>query len=400
MVDPIKADLKLSDTEFGLLNGLGFAIFYTTMGMPLGALVDRYSRKYMVAAGVACWSIMTVLCGFSSSYGQLLAARMGVAIGEASLAPAAGSALSDCFPRARLGRALSVFYLGSAGGGGIALLLGGALIAYIDGGGAAGMPGIGTLATWQIVFMIVGLSGLPIALAAVFLKEPARRGTAGYQAPPTWIEMSRNVADRRSFLIPFLGGTASFSTMSMVLLSWAPAFFSRTHGLDVASVGLMVGIATIAGIGGGVIFGARLSELLAARGHKDAPILGAALLLSIGGPSVVVATQVSDPRIAAAFLALGLFATSGPAGICIAAVQMITPNRLRGRMSAFYYLCTNSVGVTMGPLLPALLTDYAFQDELRLGDSMSIVVALIGIAGPLLLLRARRPFIRFSSASD
>lgn len=133
LVDSIKADLQISDTQISLLQGLAFALFFTLAAIPLGRLIDRVHRPRTVSAGIAVWSAMTVACGFATSFGGLFVARMGVGVGEAVLSPAAYSMISDSFDRRRLGLAMGVFGLGSAIGAGLAFMIGGAVVSLVAG---------------------------------------------------------------------------------------------------------------------------------------------------------------------------------------------------------------------------------------------------------------------------
>jgi MFS family permease len=162
MVEPIKHDLGLTDTQMSLLMGLAFGIFYTLMGVPLGRLADRTSRRALIATGVGVWCLMTASCGLARSFGQLFVARIGVGVGEAALTPAAISMISDYFPRQKRGRAIGFYNMGVSLGAGTAMVLGGVVISYVMSAAPVELPGVGELKSWQLVFMLVGLPGLAI----------------------------------------------------------------------------------------------------------------------------------------------------------------------------------------------------------------------------------------------
>lgn len=151
LVPAIKADLGLSDTGISLLQGLAFGVFYTLLGLPLGRLADRMNRSKLIAAGMAFWCLMTVACGLSRNFGQLFVARMGVGVGEAALNPAALSILSDYFPPERRSVPISIFVSAGALGGGLALMIGGGVIAFAESLGAVHVPWLGILQGWQLV---------------------------------------------------------------------------------------------------------------------------------------------------------------------------------------------------------------------------------------------------------
>ncbi|MGH8284862.1 MAG: MFS transporter, partial [Steroidobacteraceae bacterium] len=125
MIEPIRRDLGITDTQVSLLIGLAFAVFYTLLGVPIARLADRYSRRAIIAAGVAVWCVMTAACGLARNYAQLFLARVGVGVGEAALSPSALSMMSDYFPKRTRGRAVAVYHTGISLGAGLAMIVGG-----------------------------------------------------------------------------------------------------------------------------------------------------------------------------------------------------------------------------------------------------------------------------------
>ena len=146
LVDPIRKDLAISDTAMGLLGGFAFAILYTLLGLPMGWLADRKSRRGLIAVGEVFWSLMTALCSMARSFGTLFAARIGVGVGEATLTPAAFSMIADYFPRQRVARALSVYSMGIMIGSGLASIVGGAIVQAMRGIPTLTLPVLGAMA--------------------------------------------------------------------------------------------------------------------------------------------------------------------------------------------------------------------------------------------------------------
>ncbi|MCI0489999.1 MAG: MFS transporter, partial [Blastocatellia bacterium] len=183
LVKPIQRDLGINDTEMGLLQGAAFGIFYTLLGLPMGWLADRISRRNLIAVGVFFWSLTTALCAVAKSFGSLFFARMGVGVGEATLAPSAFSMISDYFPKERLGTALSVYAMGIFIGSGLANIVGGTVVGSVVDMPAVDLPVIGTIASWRLTFLIVGLPGILVGLLLysarhglkLFIKLTARR---------------------------------------------------------------------------------------------------------------------------------------------------------------------------------------------------------------------------------
>src|ERR1700737_877766 len=176
LVDPIRADLGISDTQVSLLLGTAFAVVYGIAGLPLGYLADRTSRRNLIFCGVLIWSIGTIACGLSQSFGQLFAGRLVVGLGEAVLSPAAISLISDYFPPSRRGMAEGCFLSGIAMGIGAAILIGGGVLHFVQLGALAGTP-LATQAPWRLVLLLIGAPGLLWALAILAIREPVRRTT-------------------------------------------------------------------------------------------------------------------------------------------------------------------------------------------------------------------------------
>jgi MFS family permease len=388
MVDPIKADLNISDSQFSLLHGLSFAMLYCFLGLPVGDMVDRVKRGRLIAGGIIVWSVMTALCGTANSFGRLFLTRVGVGMGEATLNPAAYSLIADCFPPHRLGRALSIYIAGAGIGAGIAFMLGGAVIGAVEHLGD--LPLIGSMRPWQKAFLLVSLPGLPIAIALLLMREPARQGKVDKVALP-WRTFFAFLADRRAFVARFMSGIACSAAISLATLNWAPAFLMRNFKLVAADVGLMLGLVTLVGIVGGLLSGAYLAEWAARRGIEQSQIRVAAVAtLLTGPPAIAMAFAVSLPVALAALLVLLIIANM-PFGIASATMQSLTPNQLRGRMSAFLLFCQNGFGMIFGPLIPAVLTDTLFNGEgTSLGFSLAISITLFGLCGGLALLSAAR----------
>lgn len=392
LVQPIKVSLGISDVQVSLLHGLAFALFYTLLGIPIARLSDRRRRTTVIAAGIAIWSVMTAVCGLARTFGQMFAARVGVGVGEAALGPAAYSMIADCFPPRELPRALSVYTGAIYFGGGLATVAGGVLIGFVP---TIRLGSFGTLAPWQAVFLIVGLPGLLIALLTLTLREPPRTGiVADADAMPDLGTVARHVWDRRgAYLLTIVGFSASSLTWNGVS-SWLPTHFIRTFGWAPATVGLRYGLSLMVFGTAGIVFGGWLGSRWRERGAADANLrvgmLSAALVMPFG---------VAAPLLPGAGLSLAaycLFIASGamPYGCAAAALQEITPNRMRAQITAAYFLGLNLAGIGLGPMVVAFFTDRAFADEAMVRYSLA-ATALVGAPlGLLLLALARRPYRR------
>lgn len=397
LIEPIRADLDITDTQVSLLAGIAFTLFYTLLGVPIARLADQKNRKVIIATGVAVWSAMTAACGLSRTFWHLFLARIGVGVGEATLSPAAFSIIADYFPKHQLARAFSVYSMGVYFGAGLAMIIGGMVIRMVVEAGTTTLPLIGEVKPWQMTFFYVGLLGLPIFLLVLSIREPVRRGLAAAGVPDT------GNASSTSALLAFLRINARtvvfhFLAFSMVGIAitgymvWTPTLFIRTWGWEAADIGLAYGgIMFVLGTAG-VYSGGFLADWMEKRGYRDA-ILRAACFASIAALPFAVATPLMpDSRLALICLGFTVFLMAVPQGLPAAALQVITPNPLRAQMTALYFLVGNMLALGFGPTLVALVTDYGFKDPQQLRYSMALVSAAVLPLGGLLSYLALKPY--------
>ncbi|MBK6598651.1 MAG: MFS transporter [Proteobacteria bacterium] len=174
MVEPIKADLGLTDTQMGWLLGLSFAIFYTTMGIPLGYLADRKRRTWLISIGITVWSIAAFTSGLARNFWHLFFARMSIGAGEATLSPSAISIISDSFPQEERGKPIAVYSAALGIGAGVASLVGAGVLSWAKSVPEITVPILGVVAPWQVTFFIVGAPGLLMGILFLFMREPVR----------------------------------------------------------------------------------------------------------------------------------------------------------------------------------------------------------------------------------
>lgn len=185
LVDPIKADIGITDVQFGMLHGLAFAITFSLFGLVAGYMADRMNRRLIIFASVSIWSLATAACGLAKDFSHLLLARVGVGAGEAGLNPCATSMITDLFPARRLTLAMAIYSLGASVGAGCAFLFGGMLIDYVYAMDSVVLPIVGQVQPWQAVFLLIGVPGVAISLLSFSMPEPARRGVrAAHSSAP------------------------------------------------------------------------------------------------------------------------------------------------------------------------------------------------------------------------
>jgi MFS family permease len=388
LVGPIRETLKISDTQISLLHGLAFALFYSILGIPIGRLVDSRKRTTIIAIGIAVWSVMTAVCGLARSFVQLFLARIGVGVGEAALSPGAYSMISDYFPPEQRPRAMSLYISAAYVGGGLATIAGGALIAMMP---PLDLPLFGHLQPWQALFAVVGLPGLLIAMWVTTLKEPARTGLKpGPQ--PSLGELKSFLAERRGAFGFLILGYAMSGVMWQAAIAWIPTYFIRIFGWTASEVSLPYGLISMACGMGGIILGGWTATRLRLSGRLDANILIGLFAIAIALPSGIAATLAATPALALALFGLFLFGCAMPWGSAVAALHEITPNQMRGQISAIHLFCLSLIGTGVGPTLVALFTDHLFGRDDALGQSMALTIAIAAPISALLLWLARRPY--------
>ncbi|MXO66184.1 spinster family MFS transporter [Altericroceibacterium endophyticum] len=391
LVTPIKADLGLSDTQISLLVGFAFVLFYVLAGIPVARLVDRGPRKWIIGFGIAFWSLMTACCGLASNFWQLTLARMGVGVGESCNAPATYSMTSDMFPRDKLAQPISVIGIGTVAGSGLALLIGGWLITWLTDIGPQTFPLIGTLRPWQMTFLIVGLPGVLWALVLLAtVPEPPRRESAGAQTP-SFLATMRFIGSFRGTYAPMFIANGVKAMLSFGTAVWSPAFFERQFGYAPGAPGPILGIISLIVSPIGLILGGYLANRMAAAGYRDANMRMVFYVTIPLIPVAVLYPLLPQAWMAYAAVGLSLFLGSLGAGPANAAVQAITPGRMRGTVTAIYIAIFNVLGYGLGPLVIALLSDNLYGTA-NLGFSMATTAAVLGPVGLVLAWVALRPY--------
>lgn len=389
LVEPMKADLGLSDTQISLLQGMAFAVFYTLAGIPIARLIDRSSRIRIVTVGIALWSFMTMLCGLSSQYWQLFLARMGVGVGEATLSPAAYSIITDSFPPKRLGVAMGVYGLGSAVGAGLAFMIGAAVISLVASSGSTTLPLVGEVRAWQAAFLIVGAPGLVVAALFLLLPEPVRRVTD--DAPAVAASMSDVIAfakTRAGVLGGIFFGVGFVNLSVFAAVSWLPVLYVRVHGYELADAGYVAGGAMVAAGCIGLLGGGWIADRLGGAPHQRLMISAVAGFGGILGGFLF--PLMSDPLWATAWFIVFFTACATPVGAAVSALQQISPNTMRATLSAAYLFVVNIVGMAIGPTATAMIGDHFFPEVGGIRYAMAIVAGAGFVAATALFFLTAR----------
>ena len=406
LVEDIKVDLLVSDTQISLLQGFAFAFFYALVAIPLGRIADSANRRWMITIGICAWTIAAICCGLAETFEQLFVARMMVGVGEAVLTPAGFSLLADLFKPQRLARPVSVTTASSFFGSGIALMVGGFIVNSLESTDGIVFPFVGSLEIWQAVFILGALPGIPAAALFFFsVKEPKRRAAVVRDSEEQYREgflqairyISRN---RRLFAAVFLG-VSLLAGAQFALGAWIPAFFIRVHGWSAGDIGYAQGLLFLVCATLGVVAGGWLADGLHARGCRDANLRIATFAGLLALPFAVGIAAAPTGTLAIALLAPVILFGAAPFGAAVAVIPMVSPPQFRAQLVAIYLLVANSLGQAGGPWLVAFLTDRLFADDTAVGWSLMITVPLLLLAGSLLTLIGWRPLrAQFTQSAD
>jgi len=367
--EPIKLELGLSDAQLGLLTGFSFALVYVTAGIPIAWLADRSNRRNIVAASLAFWSAMTALSGLVQNFGQLLAARLGVGIGEAGGSPPSHSMISDYFPPQNRGTALSFYSMG---------IYVGILFGYAAGGWIAENFG------WRTAFFLVGIPGIAYALLVLWVVKEPRRGRwdEGGTPPKSSFKQTWDCLRQRPTFWWISIGCAFSAFISYGNGNFMPSFLIRSHGMSLTEVGLALGL--IAGISGaiGTFLGGFLADKLGVRDvrwYLWIPMLGvlgsllpAYYTLLGDNKTLIIAAMVPSQILSTLYL-----------GPCIATCHNLVSPGMRAMASAILFFVLNMIGLGLGPLTVGLLSDtFAApfgEENLRYAMLTTLSISLIGV---------------------
>jgi MFS family permease len=385
LVTPMKASLHISDTQVSVLQGLAFGLFYAVMGLPLGRLADHYNRRNLIVAGIVAWCLMTCLCGLASTYWQLLAARLGVGIGEATLGPAAYSIMADYFPANKLPRVIGVYTMGAYFGIALAYMLGGFIVALATAAPPIVLPWFGVLAAWQVTFIAIGAPGLIVAALLLAIREPMRRRgvreiTESIDLIPGWTEVFRYALKNWRVYLPLFGGFTLVTLSAYAIVAWTPTLFVRKFGWKTSEIGLAYGLIIFVFASSASAVGGHFAARLFALARPDRAIRMAFWSYAILTPFAIAVPLAPTPVVTLLLLVVATIAMTWPAAIVPSTVLTLTPNRMRAQISAMYSLMQTIGGLALAPTCVALLTDYVFRSERALPLSLACVAL---VATPL-----------------
>lgn len=398
LVEPIKAQYGLSDTQFGALQSIAFATFYVLMAIPIGILADRYQRRLIVAIGVCTFSLFSLLTGLARSFTQLFIARMGMGFGEASLAPAGYSMISDYFPPDKLGRAAGLFSASNYIGSSLAYVLGGVLLGSFEAMHQVSPSLLLGLQPWQATIVCIALPGLILGPALFLLREPPRRGIVADRPRLRWRDVLAELGSRRRFLVLMIIGMSMASIMTQAISVWTPALFMRVYHWNATRAGVSLGAVVLVSAVLGSYLGGWLTDWMTRRDRLDAPILIATVSFVIGGAFAVAGPLMPSGELALLLLLPTLFLKPMAFACAPMALQMVMPNQLRAQVTAGYLTVLNLVGLGLGPIVVGVMTDRLFTGPDGIRYSMSLVALITVPAMALFMALAIKPFTKLRVA--
>jgi len=403
LIDPIKATLAISDTQYSLLQGLAVAIFAAMLGIPAARRADSRSRRNVILVGACGWSLATLACAFVTSFAQLFTARIVMGIGEVFLFPAALSLIADLAPRGRLSSAVAAF--GSGGPvGAAAALFGGSWILPHRATLVEWLPPLSGFEGWQTAFLLCGLSGLVTAALLLTVAEPARRNEPARSHEPEASDSSFGAI--RSWVLAHWRGYACVSGGMLCLAlcafatsAWGPTVLTRVRHLPLETAGRLTGGAALIG---GVLLAypsGLLVDALHRAGRSDGVLLvGSILAAGLAVLAVLAVTVTADSAAVTAWV--GLYTLLGiPTVLAGTSLPMMTPGPMRAQIMAVHLLLMNMLALSLGPFLVAVVTDEGFRLPTAVGDSLGIIDAAAAGLALCLFLMGRRSFKASCSAA-
>ncbi|MEP0315970.1 MAG: MFS transporter [Hyphomonas sp.] len=394
LVDPIGANLALSDVQLGVLNGIAFSSMYITGVLIAGWCVDRFEIRTVLFLAVAFWSFFAAFSGLANDFGTLFIARGGVGLGEAFLPPAAYALLAATFPRDRLAFANGVYHAGANIGAVLTLIFGGMLIGALTRLGSISLPIIGEIEGWQGAFLCTGLPGIALAFLAFFLPRTRKHRSAEQQAAAEAKAKAAKEVSFTAFLAKNPGlvtahvlAVALLAVLAYSLITWSPAFLGRTFGWSHERIGWTLAAGSAAG-GLGNIFWGYICDRYYRKGYNDAAYRVFTFATLIGVPFIIAAFLLKSEQWFIVLYSVAWF-TASSFGPLVTAVQLFAPSALHGRLVAIQTCFVGLFAIGGAPLIVAVLADL-YGGEAYIGEGIATTATVVGGTGVLLLVLATR----------
>jgi MFS family permease len=387
----IRRDLHLNDFELSLLQGLALSCAYGLAGVLVGGLMDRVRLPRILYICVTCWSLAAMAVGLARNYWGMMLSRMLTGAGEGGITPVGQVLIVSLFPKNRVSLPMSIFFTSGSIGIGLSYFGGGLLLEALT---TRPIPGLESLAPWRQVLLITALPGLLVAFLSFTLRDAGPRCIASHSSLRRWGEFGRFLAAERKLFGRLIAAYGLMAIITLAVFSWAPTYGRRVLQLRPSEVGLQLGlISTIGGIFAAGIYG-HIVDKQFSRGKIDFVLRAFSVGAIVAIPACVIGFSVDRlwgflSAVIAVQLILG--ASFGPG---VAAIHMITPPEMRGRMGALMVIVVNLSGYALGPVLVGALTDFVFADPQKVGLSIGMVAAVLGPISAWCAWSARSHFVQ------
>jgi MFS family permease len=385
LVDPIKADLGISDFQFSLINGAAIGVLAGLLGILLARIADNHNRRDAIAVSVAFWSLMTVLASRASGFIVLLMARMGVSASQALLVPASVSLIADAFSAQRRPLAINIFWSGAYIAPGLALALSGFIGGLISTAEGLTLPLSGNFSPWQLALLFLALASIVVLALMRHLQEPERRNLAKLRRAVSMNETFDYLRTHWFVYLSLIVGAALSTVGMFAMYAWVPAIYMRIYDWHSADIGIVFGLMLIVCGTAGLLVSGNYAVSFIREGQKL--VFQRLMMLSVACGIIPGAlTMITDTAFGmwACFAAV-IFFLAMPAGLAQSAIVAITPNRMRAQLIAVYIAALSIIGLGLGPAAVAFMTDFVFRDGAAVDRSLGIVIVVSGVASVLLL---------------
>lgn len=391
LLEPMRAELRLSDTQIGLLTGAAFALLYATLALPVARIAEHRNRVHIMVAAVLVWSFATALCGLAGTFLMLFFARMLVGAGESGSMPPAQSLVADAFPLERRGTALAIFSTGGALGTALAPAIGGYLESQFG---------------WRGAFLALGLIGIPVSLLLIFIVKDPPRGladsagapAAALEPPPPFGVAMRRLLGRPAFML-LIPATVAIGLAEYSLFLWLPSYFARTFHDSAASIGSQITLYQGLPLLAGTLFGGLVVDRLVKRDRRWLAWLPMAACF-IAAPTIWLIFLADTIEAAFALLVIPSLALGLYLAPTYTMIQTVAGVRSRATATAVLTFAVNILGLGLGPLMLGTLSDllHARYGDESLRYAFFIIPPIYAFAGVMLLLVGRHLVAGIESA--
>lgn len=392
LIGGIKAEFGTSDTALGLLVGASFATFYVLFALPMSRLADRWNRRRLIFIAALVWNGMTAASAFAPNFETLVVMRIGVALGEAALVPAAMSMIGDLFEREYRTRPIAIFVgAGSIGAAG-SLVFGAGIVQLATLPAITALPGIGDLASWRLTLFLLGAPGLIFTLLFGLLSREPERLDHPDLAQPSLSDVARHFKSQFGAYAAIILTPCLIGLSGMAMLTWYPTYLVRNLSMDVAQAGYGFGLIGLIGTPFAVIAGPALMNFINRKGRDDG-YTWVCMIGSVATVPLVIACMAAPTAFASlAFAAPAYFLIMTVSNLSIVSMPLLAPSRLRGQAMALFMFIGVLVSLGFGPYIVAFISEDLYPGDAGLGKAMTLLTCVVVPPYVALLLFTRKAF--------